>query len=71
MTQVLADALPGRRVHVIADSAYAGQELRKLGQVLQGPRQPVQRRHDQGVLGGHEGQACGELGPVGVTGIPA
>ena len=31
MTQVLADALPGRGVHVVADSAYAGQELRKLG----------------------------------------
>jgi hypothetical protein len=31
MTQMLADALPGRRVHVVADSAYAGQELRKLG----------------------------------------
>ncbi len=31
MTQMLADALPGRRVHVVADSAYAGEELRKLG----------------------------------------
>ena len=31
MTQMLADALPGRRVHVVADSAYAGEELKKLG----------------------------------------
>jgi hypothetical protein len=31
MTQLLADALPGRRVHVVADSACAGEELRKLG----------------------------------------
>ena len=31
MTQMLADTLPGRRVHVVADSAYAGEELRKLG----------------------------------------
>jgi hypothetical protein len=32
MTQMLADALPGRRVHVVADSAYAGGELKKLGE---------------------------------------
>jgi DDE superfamily endonuclease len=31
MTQQLADALPGRDVHAVADSAYAGEELRKLG----------------------------------------
>src|SRR5216683_1406265 len=31
MTQMLADALPGRDIHVTADSAYAGQELKKLG----------------------------------------
>jgi DDE superfamily endonuclease len=31
MTQMLVDALPGRRVHVVADSAYAGEEVRKLG----------------------------------------
>lgn len=35
-------------------------------EVLQGPRQPVQRRHDQGVAGGHELQARGQLRPVGV-----
>jgi hypothetical protein len=31
MTQMLADALPGRDIHVMADSAYAGKELKKLG----------------------------------------
>ena len=31
MTQMLADTLPGRDIHVVADSAYAGEELRKLG----------------------------------------
>lgn len=31
MTQMLADALPGRDVHVVADSAYAEEELGKLG----------------------------------------
>ena len=31
MTQRLADALPGRIIHVTADSAYAGEELKKLG----------------------------------------
>jgi DDE superfamily endonuclease len=31
MTQALADALPGRDLHAVADSAYAGEELRKLG----------------------------------------
>jgi hypothetical protein len=31
MTQMLADALPGRDIHVVADSAYAGKELKKLG----------------------------------------
>jgi hypothetical protein len=31
MTAMLAGALPGRDVHVVADSAYAGEELRKLG----------------------------------------
>lgn len=31
MTQMLADALPGRDIHVPADSAYAGEELKKLG----------------------------------------
>jgi len=30
MAQMLADALPGRRIHVVADSAYAGGELKKL-----------------------------------------
>ena len=30
MTQILAEALPGRRIHVVADSAYAGGELKKL-----------------------------------------
>jgi hypothetical protein len=30
MTQMLAEALPGRAIHVIADSAYAGGELKKL-----------------------------------------
>jgi hypothetical protein len=30
MTQMLAGTLPGRRVHVTADSAYAGGELKKL-----------------------------------------
>ena len=34
MTQMLAEALPGRDIHVTADSAYAGGELKKLpGQV--------------------------------------
>ena len=31
MTQQLAGALPGRDIHVAADSAYAGEELSKLG----------------------------------------
>ncbi len=31
MTQKLADALPGRDLHAVADSAYAGEELKKLG----------------------------------------
>ena len=31
MTQSLADALPGRDLHAVADSAYAGEELRQLG----------------------------------------
>jgi hypothetical protein len=30
MAQMLADALPGRRIHVVAGSAYAGGELKKL-----------------------------------------
>ena len=30
MAQVLAGALPGRRIHVVADAAYAGEELKKL-----------------------------------------
>ncbi len=34
MVTALAQALPGRRIHVVADAAYAGAELRKLpGQV--------------------------------------
>jgi DDE superfamily endonuclease len=31
MTASLADALPGRDLHAVADSAYAGAELKKLG----------------------------------------
>jgi hypothetical protein len=31
MTDMLAAALPGRDVHAVADSAYAGEELKKLG----------------------------------------
>jgi DDE superfamily endonuclease len=30
MTEMLAGALPGRRIYVVADSAYAGGELKKL-----------------------------------------
>jgi hypothetical protein len=30
MTQMLAGALPGRRIHVVTDVAYAGEELKKL-----------------------------------------
>jgi hypothetical protein len=30
MTAMLADALPGRDIHVVADAAYAGKELNKL-----------------------------------------
>jgi len=30
MAEALADALPGRGIHVVADSAYAGGELKKL-----------------------------------------
>jgi Transposase DDE domain len=30
MTEALADALPGRQIHMVADSAYAGGELKKL-----------------------------------------
>ncbi len=30
MAQILAEALPGRDIHVVADSAYAGGELKKL-----------------------------------------
>ena len=34
MVTALAEALPGRRIHVVADAAYAGAELKKLpGQV--------------------------------------
>ena len=29
-----ADALPGRDVHFVADSAYAGEELKKLGTAI-------------------------------------
>ncbi len=31
MAQMLAGALPGRRIHVTGDAAYAGDELKKLG----------------------------------------
>src|SRR6266446_4938082 len=31
MTGMLAGALPGREIHVVADSAYAGKELRNPG----------------------------------------
>ena len=31
MASSLADALPGRDLHAVADSAYAGEELKKLG----------------------------------------
>jgi hypothetical protein len=34
MAAMLAGALPGRDVHVVADSAYAGDELRKLGKEI-------------------------------------
>jgi hypothetical protein len=30
VTQMLAEAMPGRAIHVVADSAYAGGELKKL-----------------------------------------
>ncbi len=30
MAQMLAGALPGRRIHMVADAAYAGEELKKL-----------------------------------------
>jgi hypothetical protein len=30
MAQMIAEALPGRDIHVVADSAYAGKELKKL-----------------------------------------
>ena len=30
MAQMIAGALPGRRIRVVADSAYAGGELKKL-----------------------------------------
>ncbi len=44
MAQMLAEALPGRAIHVVADSAYADRELKKLP----GPRyldhQAAQRR---------------------------
>jgi len=30
MAQMIAEALPGRHIHVVADSAYAGGELKKL-----------------------------------------
>jgi hypothetical protein len=30
MAQMIAGALPGRRIHVVADAAYAGKELKKL-----------------------------------------
>ncbi len=35
--------------------------------VLQRAREPVQRRHDEGVAGVHELRAGGQLGPVGVA----
>jgi hypothetical protein len=31
MAQMLGGALPGRDIHVTADAAYAGKELKKLG----------------------------------------
>ena len=30
MAEQIAATLPGRRIHVVADSAYAGEELKKL-----------------------------------------
>jgi hypothetical protein len=36
-------------------------------EILQGPRQPVQRRDNEGVACMHELQAGGELGSVGVA----
>ena len=36
MTQLLAAALPGRDLHAVADSAYAGEELKKLGTTSRG-----------------------------------
>jgi hypothetical protein len=30
MAQMIAEALPGRRIQVVADAAYAGEELKKL-----------------------------------------
>jgi hypothetical protein len=34
MTAALAAALPGRQIHVVADAAYAGKELRRLPQTV-------------------------------------
>jgi hypothetical protein len=34
---------------------------------LQGSGEPVQRQDDEGIAGGHEVQARGQLGPVGVA----
>ena len=45
--------------------AAAAQPGHEGDQVLQGPREPVQARHDQGVAGAEVVQARGELGTVG------
>ena len=37
MTAALARALPGRDIHVVADAAYAGKELRRLPATVNGP----------------------------------
>ena len=37
MAQMLAGALPGRRIHVVADAAYAGEELKSSLPALPGP----------------------------------
>ena len=65
MTQVLADALPGRRVRVVADSAYAGQELRKLGKDV---TWTTRLRKDAALHGLPPGRAPGTRGRPRVRG---
>jgi len=63
-------AAGGGGVEVLVEGGEADVAAAEVGhggdQVLQGPAEPVEGRDDEGVAGGHEREAGGELGPVGV-----